>query len=69
MYTNFTYLPERPDSAGGEAPLAAEGPDKYDTVIRKFDEYFMKQDLQLMFREKVWLHLKMSLLKVLTPGL
>ena len=58
VYTNFTYLPERPDPVGGEAPLPAENPDKYDTVIRKFDKYFTKQDPRLMLREKFWLHLK-----------
>ena len=58
VYTNFTYLPERPDPTGGEAPLSAENTDKYDTVIRKFDKYFAKRDPQLMLREKFWLHLK-----------
>ena len=54
----FHHLPERPDPVGGEAPLPAENPDKYDTVIRKFDEYFTKRDPQLMLRAKFWLHLK-----------
>ena len=58
IYINFTYLPERPDPADGEAPLPAESPGKYNTVIRKFDEYFMKKDSHLVLRERFWLHLK-----------
>ena len=69
VYTNFTYLPERPGPAGREAPLPAENPDKYDTVIRKCDKYFMKRDPQLMLREKFWLHLKREPAQFLTPGL
>ena len=58
IHSNFTYLSERPDPAGGEDPLPAESPDNYDTVIYKFNEYFTKRDPQLMLREKFWLHLK-----------
>ena len=58
IYSNFTYLPERDDPAGGEDKLPAENPDNYATVMAKFDEYFQKRDPQLMLREKFWLHLK-----------
>lgn len=58
IYSNFTYLPERDDPAGGEEKLPAEDSDNYATVVAKFDEYFQKRDPQLMLREKFWLHLK-----------
>ena len=57
IYSNFVYLPERDDPAGGEDKLPAENPDDYATVLAKFDEYFHKRDPQLMLREKFWLHL------------
>ncbi|PFX26147.1 hypothetical protein AWC38_SpisGene9202 [Stylophora pistillata] len=57
IYSNFIYLPERDDPAGGEDKLPAENPDDYATVLAKFDEYFHKRDTQLMLREKFWLHL------------
>ena len=52
--SNFVYLPERDDPAGGEAKLSAENPDIY----AKFEAYFQKRDPQLMLREKFWLHLR-----------
>ncbi|CAH3159023.1 unnamed protein product [Porites lobata] len=58
IYSNFTYLPERDDPAGGEEKLPAEDSDNYATVVAKFGEYFQKRDPQLMLREKFWLHLK-----------
>ena len=58
IYSNFTYLPERDDPAGGEGKLPAENSDNYATITAKFDEYFQKQDPQLMLREKFWIHLK-----------
>ena len=58
IYSNFTYLPERDDPAGGEERLPAESCDNYATVLAKFDQYFQKRDPQLMLREKFWLHLK-----------
>ena len=57
IYSNFTYLPERDDPAGGEDKLPAETPDNYATVMAKFDEYFQKWDLQLMLQEKFGVHL------------
>ena len=43
IYANFTFN---------------EIDDKYyfPIVVAKFDAYFTKRDLQLMFREKVWFH-------------
>ena len=58
IYSNFTYLPERDDLAGGKDKLPAENSDNYATVTAKFDEYFQKWDPQLMLREKFWIHLK-----------
>ena len=58
IYSNFVYLPERDDPAGGEAKLVAENPDKYATVLAKFEAYFQKRDPQLMLRKKFWLHLR-----------
>jgi len=60
IYSNFSYLPERDDPAGGEDKLPAENSDDYATVMAKFDEYmyFQKRDPQLMLREKFWVHLK-----------
>ena len=58
IYSNFTYLPERDNPAGGEEKLPAEDSNNYVTVMAKFDEYFQKWDPQLMLREKFWLHLK-----------
>lgn len=58
IYSNFIFLPERDDPAGGEEKLPAENPDNYATVMAKFDEYFQKRDPQLMLREKFWVHLK-----------
>ncbi|PFX25529.1 Transposon Tf2-9 polyprotein [Stylophora pistillata] len=57
IYSNFVYLPERDDPAGGEDKLPAENPDDYATVLAKLDDYFHKRDPQLMLREKFWLHL------------
>ena len=51
IYSNFIFLPERDDPAGGEDKLPAENPDNYATVIAKFDEYFQKRDPQLMLRK------------------
>ena len=58
IYSNFIFLPERDDPAGGEDKLPAENPENYATVTAKFDEYFQKRDPQLMLREKFWIHLK-----------
>ena len=58
IYSNFVYLPEHDDPAGGEAKLPAENPDNYATLLAKFEAYFQKQDPQLMLREKFWLHLQ-----------
>jgi len=58
IYSNFIFLPEHDDPAGGEDKLPAENPVNYATVMAKFDEYFQKQDPQLMLREKFWIHLK-----------
>ena len=58
IYSNFTYLPERDNPAGGEEKLPAEDSDNYATVVARFHEYFQKWDPQLMLREKFWLHLK-----------
>ena len=58
IYSNFTYLPERDDPAGGKDKLPAENSENYATVTAKFDEYFQKRDPQLMLREKFWIHLK-----------
>ena len=58
IYSNFIFLPERDDPAGGEEKLPAENPDNYATVMAKFDGYFQKRDPQLMLREKFWIHLK-----------
>ena len=58
IYSNFIFLSERDDPAGGEDKLPAESPDNYATVMAKFDEYFQKRDPQLMLREKFWVHLK-----------
>lgn len=57
IYSNFVYIPERDDPAGGEDKLLAENPDDYATVIAKSNEYFHKQDPQLVLRGKFWLHL------------
>ena len=58
IYSNFIFLPERDDPAGGEDKLPAQNPDNYATVMAKFDEYFQKRDPQFMLREKFWIHLK-----------
>ena len=52
IYSNFTYLPERDNPAGGEEKLPAEDSNNYATVMARFDEYFQKWDPQLMLREK-----------------
>jgi hypothetical protein len=52
IYSNFTYLPERDDSAGGKDKLLAEKLDNYAAVMVKFDEHFQKRDPPLMLREK-----------------
>ena len=56
MYTNFEFLPRRPNPDGGDE-LGAENKNDYATVIDKFDAYFTRRDPQLL-REKFWLHLK-----------
>lgn len=58
IYSNFVYLLERDDPAGGEAKLPTENPDNYATVLAKFEAYFQKRDPQLMLQEKFWLHLR-----------
>jgi len=40
IYSNFTYLPERDESAGGEDKLLAEKLDNYATVMVRFADYF-----------------------------
>nr|XP_039271206.1 uncharacterized protein LOC120345729 [Styela clava] len=56
IFANFTFFAERPNPSGGDV-LPAEDRDDYETVIKKFDEYFTKRDPQLMLREKLWLKL------------
>ena len=58
IYSNFIFLPERDDPAGGEDKLPAENSDNYATVMAKFDEYFQKRDPQIILREKFWIQLK-----------
>ena len=51
IYSNFIFLPERNDPAGGEGKLPAENPDNYATIMAKFDEHFQKRGgPQLMMR-------------------
>lgn len=42
IYSNFNFLPERYDPAGGEDKLPAENLGNYATVMAKFDEYLQK---------------------------
>ena len=69
IYSNFVYLPERDDPAGGKDKLPAETPDNCATAIAKFDEFFQKRDPQLMLREKFWLHLKREPTQTFVLGL
>ena len=57
IYSNFVYLPDHEDPAGGQVKLPAGNPDNYSTVV-KFEAYFQKRDPQLMLRQKFWLHLR-----------
>ena len=51
IYSNFIFLPERDDPAGGEGKLPAKNPDNYATIMATFDEDFQKRgDPQLMMR-------------------
>ncbi len=50
IYSNFQFLPERENPAGGEN-LPAENSEDYATVVGKFDLFFTKRDPQLMLRE------------------
>ena len=47
IYSNFIFLPERDDPAGGEEKLPAENPDNYATVMAKFDSTFKNETLNL----------------------
>ena len=58
IYSNFTFLGERPDPADPAQTLPAESKSDYDTVLAKFDQYFHQRDPQLMLREQFWLHLQ-----------
>ena len=51
IYSNFTFLPEHDDPAGGEDKLSAEHPGSNVTVMAKFDE-IKKRDSQLMLQGK-----------------
>jgi len=54
----FVCLPERYDPVGRRNKILAKVSDNCAAVIAKVDEPFHKRDLQLMLREKSWLHLK-----------
>ena len=56
MFSNFAYLPERPDPDDENRRLSAESKDDYATVIREFDEFFNRRDPLLVLRERYWLH-------------
>ena len=57
IYSNFQFLPERENPAGGEN-LPAENSEDYATVVGKFDLFFTKRDPQLMLREQFWYQLQ-----------
>ena len=45
IYSNFSYLPERDDPAGGEDKLPAENPDNYATVMASMMNTFKNETL------------------------
>ena len=44
IYSNFIYLPERDDPAGGKNKLPAENPDNYATLMVKFDVIYQTRE-------------------------
>ena len=58
FFSNFAYLPERPDPDDENQQLSAERKDDSATVIPKFDKFFNQRDPQLMLHEQYWLHLQ-----------
>ena len=57
IFDCFTFLPQAPNPIQGQPPRQAEDPNHYDTVLKKYADYFGKRDPQLMLREKFWYHL------------
>ena len=60
IYSNFEFLPARPDPINAGQNLAAESRDSYATLLGKFDAYFTQRDPRLMLREQFWYNLHRS---------
>ena len=58
IYDSFVFIPQHRNPVQGHPAIPAEDPNHYDTVVKKYTEYFGKRDPQLLLREKFWLALK-----------